>query len=203
MSHEDDAAGAAERHDAHSLRALAHPTRWRILEILLSESTVTATRAAEVLGEPVNGCSFHLRTLAKHGYVEHAESPDGRERRWRLVEQRVQWQAADDDPSADALNAMLIEREAERQRSFLQTKGRLEPEWRDATLATGAYRWMTSAELRELNAEMEQLLERHRDRADPSKRPADARLVRLLSINLPDVAESVGNDDEQATRRAR
>lgn len=64
--------------------------------------------------------SFHLRLLAKYGYIKRADSLDGRSHPWQLVEQRVEWNAAgDDEPAADALNAMLIEREAARQRSFL------------------------------------------------------------------------------------
>ncbi len=171
---------------ARALRALTHPTRWAIIEALLRESTATATRISELIDEPVNSCSFHLRLLAKYGYIERADSPDGRSHPWQLVEQQVEWSAAgDDDPAADALNAMLIEREAARQRAFLAAKDTLEPEWQHASLATGAYRWLTTTELEELNVEIEHLLDRYRDRADPARRPDDTRLVRLLAINLP------------------
>lgn len=176
--------------DPRSLRALAHPTRWAIIEALLGETTATATRISELIDEPVNSCSFHLRLLAKYGYIERAPSSDGRAHPWRLIEQRVEWHAAGtDDPAADraadALDAMLIEREAARQRSFLLAKDTLEPEWQRAALGTGAYRWLTPAELDEMNVEIEAILDRHRDRTDPAQRPADARLVRLLAINLP------------------
>lgn len=172
--------------DPRSLRALAHPTRWAIIEALLGETTATATRISELIDEPVNSCSFHLRLLAKYGYIERAPASDGRAHPWRLIEQRVEWHAAGtNDTAADALDAMLIEREAARQRSFLLAKDTLEPEWQRAALGTGAYRWLTPAELGELNTEIEAILDRHRDRTDPSRRPADARLVRLLAINLP------------------
>ncbi|ONI91704.1 hypothetical protein ALI22I_07475 [Saccharothrix sp. ALI-22-I] len=37
---------------------------------------------------PAN-CSFHLRLLARHGFVEEAEGGVGRQRLWRLVEQET------------------------------------------------------------------------------------------------------------------
>lgn len=182
----DDDAQSATQRDPRSLRALTHPTRWAIIEALLRETTATATRIAELIDEPVNSCSFHLRLLAKYGYIERVDSDDARQHPWQLVEQRVDWNVAgDDDRVADALNAMLIEREAARQRAFLQTKDRLDPRWQRAALATGAHRWLTVDELGELNNEIQLLLDRYRDRTDPSRRPADAKLVRLLAINLP------------------
>ena len=70
--------------DPATIRALAHPLRLRILALLDDEGEVTATRCAEVTGESVASCSFHLRMLAKYGYVEAADRR-GKERPWRSV----------------------------------------------------------------------------------------------------------------------
>jgi hypothetical protein len=49
------------------LRALAHPLRWKLFGIVGREGTATATRCAELTGESVASCSYHLGML---GYVE-------------------------------------------------------------------------------------------------------------------------------------
>src|SRR4030088_3589210 len=70
--------------DPRALRALAHPLRLRLLELLVLRGPMTATEAADLLGESPANCSFHLRTLAKYGYVEEAGGGRGRQRPWRL-----------------------------------------------------------------------------------------------------------------------
>lgn len=70
--------------DPLAIRALAHPTRLALLEILAGEGQATATRCAELSGQSVASCSFHLRSLAKHGFIE-AVPGVGRERPWRLI----------------------------------------------------------------------------------------------------------------------
>src|SRR6478735_6747999 len=72
--------------DPERMRALAHPLRLRLLSLLDDEGEATATRCAEVTGESVASCSFHLRMLAKYGFVEPAERR-GREKPWRAVGQ--------------------------------------------------------------------------------------------------------------------
>jgi predicted transcriptional regulator len=69
--------------DPKAIRALAHPVRWALLDALDQAGTLTATQASEMLGESPANCAFHLRTLAKYGYVEEAGGGRGRERPWR------------------------------------------------------------------------------------------------------------------------
>ena len=54
------------------MRALAHPVRVALLELLGRDGPMTATQAGEALGESPANASFHLRTLAKYGFVEEA-----------------------------------------------------------------------------------------------------------------------------------
>ena len=58
--------------DARTLRALAHPVRVALIETLSVEGPLTATEAGERIGESPTTCSFHLRQLAKYGFVEEA-----------------------------------------------------------------------------------------------------------------------------------
>ena len=64
--------------DPRAIRALAHPLRWALLEALGQAGTLTATQASEMLGESPANCAFHLRTLAKYGFVEEAGGGRGR-----------------------------------------------------------------------------------------------------------------------------
>ena len=77
--------GSREITDPKAMRALAHPLRLTLLEQLGRAGTLTATQAAEIVGESPANCSFHLRTLAKYGFVEEAATGQGRERPWRRV----------------------------------------------------------------------------------------------------------------------
>jgi predicted ArsR family transcriptional regulator len=74
--------------DPRVLRAIAHPTRNRILSELFAAGSLRAADIARELGVPANQASFHLRQLAKYGLVEEApgEARDRRDRVWRLVD---------------------------------------------------------------------------------------------------------------------
>src|SRR5690606_21557592 len=58
--------------DARVLRAVAHPLRLGILDELLKDGPLTATELAERLGETPANCSWHLRQLARYGFIEEA-----------------------------------------------------------------------------------------------------------------------------------
>ena len=71
--------------DARTLRALAHPVRIALFEELALGGAMTATEIGERIGETATTCSFHLRQLAKYGFVEEAGGGTGRSRPWRLT----------------------------------------------------------------------------------------------------------------------
>jgi DNA-binding transcriptional ArsR family regulator len=69
--------------DPKAMRAFAHPVRLEILDILRDQGPQTATEIAEQIGESPANTAFHLRTLAKYGFVEDAGGGTGRSRPWR------------------------------------------------------------------------------------------------------------------------
>lgn len=73
-------------HDPTVLRAIAHPTRNRILGELGAAGPLRAADIARELGIPANRASFHLRQLAKYGLIEEdaAAARDKRDRVWKL-----------------------------------------------------------------------------------------------------------------------
>jgi hypothetical protein len=70
-----------------ALRALAHPLRLRLLELAAAEGAITTSLAAARTGESTANCSFHLRLLARHGFlVGTGAGRDRRERPLRLAD---------------------------------------------------------------------------------------------------------------------
>ncbi len=84
--------------DPRAIRALAHPLRLDLLHLLRAVGPSTAAECGRVLGASQASCSFHLRQLARYGYVEETEpGHDRRERRWRASNRRLSVRVADDD----------------------------------------------------------------------------------------------------------
>ena len=114
--------------DAATMRAIAHPVRLALLEALGRHGPLTATEAAEIIGESPSACSFHLRMLAKYGLVEDAGGGTGRRRPWRRTDPAgFIFPAIDDDPqtslAAEALSDLVWGRYLDRARAVLGRRG--------------------------------------------------------------------------------
>jgi hypothetical protein len=83
--------------DPAAMRALAHPLKWALMEVLLVEGAATSTRCAELVGESQANCSFHLRQLARYGLVEEAPTSSKKERPWRLSTVEQSWRQVQPD----------------------------------------------------------------------------------------------------------
>lgn len=178
--------------DARALRALAHPLRWRLVNLLSVEPTLTATRCAELTGESVASCSYHLNTLARYRFVEPADGGTGREKPWRLVSLEQSWPAdgegMDDEGAiaAQALSEVFLDHLFTQWKSWIRWRSREEQQWRDATQFMSTVVYVTADELSELTAELRAVVgrfhEQLRDRLqDPTRRPAGARPANVLT----------------------
>lgn len=188
--------------DPERMRALAHPLRLRLLSLLDDEGEATATRCAEVTGESVASCSFHLRMLAKYGFVEPAERR-GREKPWRAVGQGRTTRFDPDVPgslvAAGEVAALLLDQEVARVRDWLARAASDDPAWLLASTLTSSSFWATREELDELARAVEALTDRFAGRwDDPSLRPPGARPSRLLGVVNADVP--AGGDAHGAER---
>ena len=172
--------------DPLALRALAHPLRWKLIDLLGSELSATATRCAEVLGESVASCSYHLGVLAKYGYIELVPDQPGREKPWRLIshEQDLSSEGLDEPGAlaAQAATEVFLDHELARIKDRLRRQD-LEPdEWRDASHLIGSTMWVTAAELRAIKDQLLEISRRYSDRrGDPARRPAGAREARVFT----------------------
>ncbi len=170
-----------------ALRALAHPLRWKLLDLLGSEESATATRCAEVLGQSVASCGYHLGILAKYGYVEPVPDRVGREKPWRLTTRRqdLSTEGLDESSTLAAQEAteVFLDHELERIKDRLRRLDTEPPDWRAASYVAGTTRWLTAVELAEIKNQLEQIQGRYDDRDDdPARRPPDAREVRIFAV---------------------
>lgn len=178
------------------MRALAHPLRLRLLTLLTREGTLTSTRASRLTGESTGSCSFHLRQLAKYGYVEPAEGGQGRERPWKAVNLDLRWSAVQPDAERDAAAQEMVRQLVGRDLADLDAhlrSGDREPErWREAAQMSSGLLFMTVEELEQFGEDYLALANRYIGRtADPSSRPPGSRAVRRLAfaVPLPDAEE--------------
>jgi DNA-binding transcriptional ArsR family regulator len=175
-----------ELRDAQALRALTHPVRLQLLQALVLEGPLTATAAAELIGETPTTCSFHFRQLKKYGFVEDDAPPGGRERPWRLARMDHAIPSRTGEPDVDlasgALVRILLEHYIAELRQWWQRSPGYPPDWQEATGFTDMVLFVTPAELRDLRAELYGPQARYTGRIeDPSLRPPGARPVRMLT----------------------
>lgn len=183
---------------AEEMRALAHPLRLQLLELLGSEGAFTASEAARRLDETPANVSWHLRKLAEYGFVRQGEGR-GRARPWKFVAQSLTFgQDAEDQTVATALTDLFIEREFHVLRTSIRQQPDEEQAWRDATAVLQSRFWLTQEEAADLGERLKEIFmsESLADRnQDPSLRPPGARLMALMGWVVPygdEPQESVG-----------
>jgi len=177
--------------DAPTMRAMAHPVRLALLEALGRHEPLTATEAAEIIGESPSACSFHLRMLAKYGLVEDAGGGRGRRRPWRRRNPSgFVFPAVADDPqtslAAGALSDLVWGRLLDRVRTVLASRPRLSAEWQAITSAAETVAYVTQEEAEQFKAEMWALIGRYQNRLEnPSLRPPGSQPLEILLFTYP------------------
>ena len=174
------------------MRALAHPLRVALIEAIgaAETGTLTATEASDLLGESPANCAFHLRTLAKYGFVEEAGGGRGRERPWRLrfrgLELVPPWQDEESRLAAGAAASIWIDRWMERAREQLMRVLGYPAEWQEAGIAAESHVYLTAREAKDLNEAMRRLLEPYRERwQDAALRPPGSLPYEVLVFGYP------------------
>lgn len=169
---------------------LAHLVRMRPRQALYERGTATATELAEMIGESPANCSWHLRQLAKYGFVEETGGGSGRNRPWRPASHTLTWGDSDEPgdvaAAGDELSAMVYEQEFAALRDWQAWRRTDPPEWQDAANFAQGLTWLTAEELAELNEALTAIAVRGQERLrDPAKRPPGARRVRIFASAVP------------------
>src|SRR5580700_1272281 len=132
--------------DAKALRAYAHPVRMALVGLLRTEGPLTATRAAELLGESSGTCSFHLRQLARYGLVEETGGGTGREKPWRATTTSTAWDDVPKEPEAAAAAGLLAEVLGEwyfaQLMQYLEARPGESEEWQRAAFIGDRFLWL-------------------------------------------------------------
>jgi DNA-binding transcriptional ArsR family regulator len=171
------------------VRALAHPVRLAILDLLQARTSVNATECAREVGESPQTCSYHLRALAQQGFVARAGSNDGRETRWQLVRRTLELATTSSSSpafaaAANALQRRLLERDARTVDEYLRNEHELEPEWQKAAAFTSGTIVATADEVEELTREIGKLTRRFAAR---KRTPRGGRRVHVVFRAVPRV----------------
>ncbi|KAB8288721.1 ArsR family transcriptional regulator [Bifidobacterium ramosum] len=121
--------------DLAQLRAVSHPTRIRIMNIMAAPgSTLTVGDIAARTGESAGTISYHLRQLAKAGLVEQIPSPDGDARKscWRATTPKlvVHSDRHTDPASAETLAQSVSVTVNEARMRYRQAESSLPEQWR-------------------------------------------------------------------------
>ena len=171
------------------IRAVAHPTRMAILAFL-ADGPATATECSHAADESPSSCSYHLRSLAKLGFVDEVPSDDKRERRWRLAIQDMGIPKSAQD-SAEVLEASRLWGQqwvAIEQRvlaHYLATQGAEPKVWQKAATFSSSEIQLTPDEVIELGARFSALLEPYVERERSGSPPHRARPVRVVLTAFP------------------
>jgi hypothetical protein len=172
--------------DPKTMRALAHQGRIAIWMYLGLHGPATATECAEIAGLSPSACSYHLRTLARYGFVEEDpdSAADGRERPWRA---RMLAFSVDDTPGAPAAtrvaSRLLVESvraAAEEDRArYVTRRDEYPADWQAAAGATFSVAHVTPGELERLREQVLEVMAPY-IRLDPASRPAGTLPVRIV-----------------------
>lgn len=196
------------------LKAVSHPLRRRILELMHEGVPRRATDLAEVVGAPANSVSFHLRQLAGAGLIveapEHAR--DRRDRVWMAAGSgyTIPTPSSPVSPEEELVLRSFLDQEALDLHELVARVTAWAPDWasgRDSTpraaIQTGLLEltqedatWLSET----LQDVMSQAVERSRTATEEPR-----RLWRLVAIladdSLPAPGESTP-DPQETTRDA-
>jgi DNA-binding transcriptional ArsR family regulator len=126
------------------LRAVHHPTRRRMLELLHLRGPCRVGTLAGELGEQVGSISHHLRMLERAGVVARVPelATDGRTSWWRLELTSLSWSADDfavdaaERTQARAAERLNIGHHVAKLATWTRESDRADPAWRRAAFSS-------------------------------------------------------------------
>ena len=155
--------------DIVALKALAHPLRVQIFDILSIYGSFTASGLAERLGESSGATSYHLRQLERHGFVREVDGKGtSRERWWERTPGSINIGSEDATATpAGRSAATMIFRQLQYNEEHLlgeyveRATDELPTEWLDSSAVTTLNTRLTPEQLREFVVEVMALTEKY------------------------------------------
>jgi DNA-binding transcriptional ArsR family regulator len=175
--------------DPEALRALAHPLRGNLLVALRVDGPATASMLARRYGESSGSTSYHLRELARYGFVE--DDPGhrgGRERWWRAAHEYTTWSptaflesSPEEGEAARQFMRRLASDYARWQAEWIEEIDGWDPAWQEAATMSDLAMRLTPRQLGALLEELLEVLFRYRD-AGPDGEGAERVMVELSAF---------------------
>ncbi|MCW6005501.1 helix-turn-helix domain-containing protein [Micromonospora sp. CPCC 205371] len=160
-------------HDAETLKAVAHPTRSKILGLLRHEGPATASELARRLDDSSGSTSYHLRQLARFGFVdEDPDQPNRRDKRWRATYSVTTWSRADmSSPEGREISDALQRRQMLRAVDHFQRwmARERDPRWEDTGGVSDLLLRLTPSQVAALDDELMAVLDRYRTDPPPAE----------------------------------
>ncbi|WP_248961351.1 winged helix-turn-helix domain-containing protein [Sphaerisporangium perillae] len=187
--------------DPKVIRALAHPLRLDLLELLAAISPATAARCGRILGIPQANCSFHLRQLAKYGFVEDAgPGRDRRERQWRVPDPRPTLRIAGSDAVVRRqLERVVVEREAQAILDYAERQDDESSAWRHKAGIVTAIAVVSADDVAEIRDKWKALLEPYLARTEAGGqqlRPGQRHVRYFMAATPTPDLDSGDNENE-------
>lgn len=176
--------------DPGALKALAHPLRFQLVELLIEHGPSTASGLGRLVGESSGSTSYHLRQLADHGLIE--EAPDlgsKRDRYWRMPTQGWTlegFEMLERDETRDDAQMVLDEVQRarhERLRRWHNDAAAWGEAWVQSTIEMTARFRLTREELEALRDDLVGVVDQWRDRVG-SRRGTDAEPDDAVPVTL-------------------
>ncbi|MGC0370688.1 helix-turn-helix domain-containing protein [Microbacterium sp. SLBN-111] len=172
--------------DAGALRALAHPLRVRLYELLSQYGPQTASGLAALTGESTGATSYHLRALAKHDLIrEVAGRGTARERWWERPKGAVTLVNPEmaTTPSGravmEAVHSETLTLRQQQLMSFVTHGWDEDEEWFDKSLISTASARLTVEQMAELGDRLQSIIaetvDRYRDQTGEGLRVVTMR----------------------------
>ncbi|WP_406452335.1 winged helix-turn-helix domain-containing protein [Streptomyces sp. NBC_00876] len=195
---EDDVNAPNDRTRSTGEELREHEVRTALLRLLAEVGAVTATEAASRLGHSSGLCSFHLRQLARHGFIEEAPRSGGRARPWRIKQHHS---AAEPAATEDQFGDLARGLEDESWQRWLAQRDGAPADWRhDEAFSAVAY--LTPEEMSRVADVIRRALAPYQDReqrplARPDRALPVALITRLFPL-LPHESDGTHRDGETA-----
>ncbi|MFI5930875.1 winged helix-turn-helix domain-containing protein [Actinoplanes sp. NPDC051494] len=168
----------AQIKDAAVLKAVAHPVRRRLLDVLRVDGPSMPSVLARVTGQAVANISHHLRVLAGAGLIEEAPelARNRKEHWWRMPDQAITWSVADfagdaaDLAAADTAVALGLQRQVELATTWIGSPAAKEEPWVSTAFSTDSFLRLSPAELAELGEKVQELMNQYANRPPAPER---------------------------------
>lgn len=151
-----------------ALRAIAHPARIRLYELLVQDGSATVSQLATKAQLAIGSASYHLLQLKHVGFVEEVIDPgkDRRQHWWQAVPGGMAWSPADflDTPAGREISTsaqrMMTERRFRRLIEWNKSWQAWSREWIEAAVETDVMISLTPRELAGMAAEIKNVISR-------------------------------------------